>query len=89
MKEIKEDETAFRNSYKPIIENYKLQHLEKNKTPNSQWIFAKDIDKNKIKELSQKYTHRYKGNLNRQQLNIIYMAGLLKYFESLRILQQD
>ena len=32
-KEMKEDETAFRNSYKPIIVNHKLQHLEKNKLP--------------------------------------------------------
>ena len=30
-KEMKENETAFRNSYKPIITNHKLQHLEKNK----------------------------------------------------------
>jgi hypothetical protein len=65
-----------------------LQHLEKNNSFNNQWIFAKDF-KNKIKEISQKYAHRYKANLNRQQLNIIYMAGLFKYFESLRISQQD
>ena len=86
---MKENETAFRNIYKPIITNHKLQHLEKNKLPNNQWIFAKDLDNNKIKELSQKYTHRYKNNLNRQQLNHIYIAGLLMYFESLRISQQD
>jgi hypothetical protein len=87
-KEMKEDETAFRNSYKPIIMNHKLQHLENNKLANNQWILAKDMDKNKIKELSRKYIHRYKDNLNRLQLNIIYMAGLFKYFESLRISQQ-
>ena len=88
-KEMKEDETAFRNSYKPIIMNHKLQHLEKNNVANNQWIFAKDIDKNKIKELSQKYAHRYKTNLNRQSLNILCMAGLSMYLESVRISQQD
>ena len=88
-KEMKENETAFRNSYKPIIMNHKLQHLEKNNVANNQWIFAKDIDKNKIKELSQKYAHRYKTNLNRQSLNILYMAGLSMYLESVRISQQD
>jgi len=89
-KEMKEDETAFRNSYKPIIVNHKLQHLEKNKLATNQWIFAKDLDNNKIKELSQKYAHRYKSNLkNRQLLNILYMAGLSMYLESLRISQQD
>lgn len=88
-KEMKEDETAFRNSYKPIIMNHKLQHLEKNKLSNNQWILAKDMNKNKIKELSQKYTHRYKTTLNRQILNIIYMAGLSMYLKSLCISQQD
>ena len=86
---MKEDDTAFRNSYKPIIMNHKLQHLEKNKLPNNQWILAKDMNKNKIKELSQKYTHRYKTNLNRQIINIIYMAGLSMYLKSLCISQQD
>jgi hypothetical protein len=88
-KEMKEDETAFKNSYKPLIQNHKLQSFEKNKIDNNQWILAKDLDKNKIKELSQKYTHVYKTNLNRQLLNIIYMAGLSMYLESIRISQQD
>ena len=88
-KEMKEDETAFRNSYKAIIMNHKLQHLEKNKTPNNQWILAKDMNKNKIKELSQKYARKYKNKLGRQQLNAIYMTGLLMYFNLLLDSQQD
>jgi hypothetical protein len=88
-KEMKENETAFRNSYKAMIMNHKLQHLEKNKLPNNQWILAKDLNKNKIKELSRKYTYVYKDNLNRQLLNIIYMAGMCMYLESIRVSQQD
>ena len=83
LKEIKIDETAFRNSYKPVLIN-KIHYLEKNNLSATEWILPKDLDKNKIKELSRKYTQRYTTKLNREQLNILYMAGFFRYCESLR-----
>ena len=84
----KEDETAFRNSYKSIIINKPLPYLEKsdihNKS-NNQRIFPANLDKNKIKELAKQYTLKSKNRTNRQQLNVIYLAGFLRYIESLFI----
>ena len=87
-KEIMKDETAFRNSFKPIIINHKLQYLEKSdilNNPKNQWIFPENLDKNKIKELSKQYTLKYKNKFNRQQLDILYLTGFLRYIESLLI----
>jgi hypothetical protein len=87
-KEIKKDETAFRNSYKPIIMDNPLQYLEKDdilNKYNNQWIFPEKLDKNKIKELSKQHTLRYMNNINRKKLDIIYLAGFLMYIESLFI----
>ena len=91
-KQMKENETSFRNSYKPIIAKYKLKDLDKNNLSNesnNQWIFAKELDDNKIIELSEKYTRKYKNKIGRQQLNILYKSGALLYFNSLLDSQQD
>jgi len=87
-KEIKKDETAFRNSYKSIIINKPLPYLEKSEIHNKsskQWIFPANLDKNKIKELAKQYTLKSKNRINRQLLNVIYLAGVLRYIESLFI----
>lgn len=87
-KEVKKDEKAFRNSYKPMIINKPLQYLEKNElynTSNNQWIFPANLDKNKIKELSKQHTLRYMNNVNRQKLDFIYWAGFLLYIKSIFI----
>jgi hypothetical protein len=87
-KEIKKDEKAFRNSYKPIIINKPLQYLEKNEldnTSNNQWIFPANLNKNKIKELSKQHTVKYKNTVDIQLLDILYLTGFLMYINSLFI----
>jgi hypothetical protein len=85
-KEIKKDETAFKNSYKSIIMNNKLQYLENNdRLLNHQWIFPTKLDKKKIKELSKHYTMNCKNKGRRQLLDILYLSGFLRYIESLFI----
>jgi hypothetical protein len=83
-KEIKKDEKAFRNSYKPIITNKPLHLLDKSEivnNPINHWIFPENLDKKKIKKLSKYYGLKY----NRQQLDILYLTGFLLYIKSLLI----
>jgi hypothetical protein len=87
-KEIMKDEKAFRNSYKPMIINKPLQYLEKNELDNTstnQWIFPANLNKNKIKELSKQHTVKYKNNVDRQLLDILYLTGFFMYIKSLFI----
>ena len=87
-KEIMKDEKAFRNSYKPMIINKPLQYLEKNELDNTstnQWIFPANLNKNKIKELSKQHTVKYKNNVDRQLIDILYLTGFLMYIKSLFI----
>lgn len=91
-KQMKQNETSFRNSYKPIITNKKLKDLDKSnfsKKSKNEWILAKNLDNEKINNLSEKYTNKYKNNLSRQQLNGLYVSGLLNFFNSFPLSQRD
>jgi hypothetical protein len=80
--QIKENEDAFLNSYKPAIQKYGLAYKNKEEQ-NESWIYARDLTENKIKDLSEKYAHSTIAQFKNEGKNIIYytIAGLL-YFRN-------
>jgi hypothetical protein len=77
--QIKENEDAFLNSYKPAIRKYGL--ADKNKEEqNESWIYARDLTENKIKALSERYAHSAIAQFRNEGKNIIYAIAGLLYF---------
>jgi hypothetical protein len=77
--QIKENEDAFFNSYKPAIRKYGLAYKNKEEI-NESWIYARDLTENKIKALSEQYAYRAIAQFRNEEKNIIYTIAGLFYF---------
>jgi hypothetical protein len=77
--QIKENEDAFLNSYKPAIRKYGLVYKNKEKQ-NESWIYARDLTENKIKDLSEQYAHSAIAQFRNEGKNVIYTIARLLYF---------
>jgi hypothetical protein len=77
--QMKENEQAFLNSFKPMIRKYGLSYKKKDELDES-WIYVKDLTEDKLKALAGAYSRNMIAQFKKDGKNIFYTIAGLLYF---------